>query len=72
MPKLSTENKSFIGFWQCIHPWIGNGMGGFVIQAVTEQFKVYQVSVDQRSSIMDLCNVMIRAYYETKALEDDR
>lgn len=72
MPKLSSENQAFISFWQDIHPWLGNGMGGFVINAVTEQFKVYRVSLDQRPAIMDLCNVMVRAYYEIKALEDDK
>lgn len=71
MPKLSSGNRAFIGFWQDISPWLGNGMGGFMINAITEQFKVYQISIDQRPAIMDLCNVMIRAYHETKALEDN-
>ncbi len=69
--KLSPENQAFISFWQCIQPWIGNGMGGFMINAVTEQFRVYQISHDQRADIMDLCNVMIRAYHEIKSLEDN-
>lgn len=72
VPKLFSENQAFISFWQDVHPWISNGMGGFVINAITEQFKVYGISIDQRPAIMDLCNVMIRAYYEIKALEGDK
>jgi len=72
MPKLSSPNREFVNFWQDIQVWVENGMGGFQINAVTEQFKTYQISIYQRPAIMDLCNIMVRAYRETKSLEDDK
>ena len=59
-------------FFQKCQPWIGNGMGGFVVNAVTELLKIYRITPDQWSEVMDLYNIMLSAYYEIKELEDGK
>lgn len=69
VPKLSRENEQFLQFWGKVNPWIWNGMGGFVVGAITELMKTYGIRRSIRGALMDRCNIMVHAYLQVKDQE---
>ncbi len=71
MPKLSDDNHAFMEFFKKVQPFLGNGLGGFQTGGIVDMMNIAGIPKSHKSAVMDLFSVMILAYHEIKAIEDN-